>query len=324
MTTYAEQYAAAQEVLAEPAFIKQALPIAFVAEQAGMRLIAGEGRLHAICPFHPDTDPSFDIYPWGGGERFGCFACGAGGDVLDFIQRMWRLGFRDACEMGKRGVARMKALGWERPVLGAVFEWNEAAATEMYRRGGLGGLEEIVANKGWCFSPEHLSARWGCRSMGDQLLVPVWDETKALVGIKHRPLNGARSLISLPGSRLRTTLYGAHRGLRMDGYAMPGPVLLCEGESDAWTASWLLQDRHMNVLSLPAGCGAAPARLDLLRGRRVYIAFDGDDPGRMSAGRWKDALGDAATVLALPDGEDITSTTKAEPTWLAARLTEVE
>lgn len=313
-------YSAAQALLEEPAWLKVQLPIAFVAEQAGMRLVAGDGRIHAICPFHPDTDPSFDIYPWGAGERFGCFSCGAGGDVLDFIQKMWGLGFRDACEMGKRGVARMKALGWDRPVLGAVFEWNEAAATEMHRRGGLGGLDEIIANKGWCFPAEHLTATWGCRSMGDQLLVPVWDETKALVGLKHRPLNGARSLISLPGSRLRTTLYGAQQPLRP-------AVVLCEGESDAWTASWLLRDwENFTVLSLPAGCGAAPGRLDLLSGRKVLLCFDGDEAGKMATARWRDALANSredVRCLWTPAGEDLTSITKAEPTWLAARLTEM-
>lgn len=237
--------------------------------------------------------------------------------MLDFVQHMSGVKFREACEICLRGIDRMKALGWERPVLGAVFEWNEAAATEMYRRGGLGGLEEIVANKGWCFPAEHLTATWGCRSMGDQLLVPVWDEHRSLVGLKHRPLNGARSLMSLPGSRLRTTLYGAHR-VDVDN------ILLVEGESDAWTASWLLRDRAICVLSLPAGCGAAPARLDLLTGRRVTLAFDGDDPGRMSAARWFAALDSSCIrpcdILDLPNGEDITSISRTDPTWLASKL----
>lgn len=312
----AAQYAQAQAMLDEPAWIKVQLPIAFVAEQAGVRLVQGEGRLHGICPFHPDKDPSFDIYPWGGGERFGCFACGAGGDVLDFIQRMWLLGFREACEMAKRGIERMKALGWERPVLGGQFEWSESAATELWRCSSTVGLEEIIDAKGWCFPASHLTATWGCRAQGAELIVPVWDESKAMVGLKHRPLNGARSLMSLPGSRLRTTLYGAHLA-RWDR------VLLTEGESDAWTASWLLRNTGVAVLSLPAGAGAAPTRLDLLRGRSVYIAFDGDDAGAMSAFRWFEAVasvGASAVVLDLPKGEDITSVSRNEPTWLPSRM----
>lgn len=313
---YAAQYAEAQALLDEPSYIKAALPIAFVAEQAGVRLVQGEGRLHGICPFHPDKDPSFDIYPWGAGERFGCFACGAGGDVLDFIQRMWLLGFRDACEMAKRGIERMKALGWERPVLGGQFEWNEQAATELWRCSSIVGLEEIIAAKGWCFPAEHLTATWGCRAQGAELIVPVWDENKAMVGLKHRPLNGQRSLISLPGSRLRTTLYGAHQ-------PRWGQVLLTEGESDAWTASWLLRNKGMACLSLPAGAGAAPARLDLLRGREVVIAFDGDEAGRLSAARWFAALDSSCIrgdILDLPQGQDITSMTAQEPSWLLDQL----
>lgn len=46
------------------------------------------------CPFHADRTPSLRIY-----ERdFYCFGCGEGGDVLDFMQRMEDLSFREAFE----------------------------------------------------------------------------------------------------------------------------------------------------------------------------------------------------------------------------------
>ncbi len=317
---YAEQYSQAQALLDQPGHIKAHLPVAFVMEQYGIQLSAGEGRLHGVCPFHADHDPSMDVYPWGAGERWGCFACGAGGDVLDFVQKMSGVGFREACEICLRGIDRMKALGWQKPALTAQFEWNEAAATELWRCASTGGLEEIVVAKGWCFPASHLTATWGCRAQGSELLVPVWDEHKNMVGLKHRPLNGSRSLISLPGSRLRTTLYGAHLLRPADSHNHL--TLVVEGESDAWTASWLLRGTPWSVLGLPAGAGASPTRLDLFAGRAPILALDGDDAGRLSAGRWKDALGPFAVVLDLPDGDDITSVEKAEPGWLKGRLEE--
>lgn len=314
-------YTEAEAMLAEPAWIKVQLPIAYVAEKAGVMLVAGEGRLHGLCPFHQDSNPSFDIYPWGGGERFGCFSCGAGGDVLDFIMLRWGHGFREACEMAKRGIIALKAEGWDRPVLAGRFDWNEEAAKDLLQRAepAPDRLMQIIEAKRWKFPSTFLFARWGVRAQGKEMLVPVWDEGGALVAIKHRPLSGARSLISLPGSRLRSTLYGAHL-LRPDHRV----VILTEGESDAWTADWITRSLgDVAVLSLPAGAGAAPCRLDLLTDRIVYVAFDGDDAGRMSAARWFAALDSRCIrgdILDLPDGQDITSITAAEPTWLASKL----
>lgn len=40
----------------------------------------------ALCQFHADKDPSMTIFRGRDGiQRFRCFACGAGGDVIDFI-----------------------------------------------------------------------------------------------------------------------------------------------------------------------------------------------------------------------------------------------
>ena len=48
----------------------------------------------ALCPFHQDRMPSMHVYD---GERgWWCFACGDGGDVIDFTMRFFRLPFRDA------------------------------------------------------------------------------------------------------------------------------------------------------------------------------------------------------------------------------------
>lgn len=47
-----------------------------------------------LCPFHPDTNPSFSVSP----ERqiYKCFGCGVGGDVFDFIQRIENCTFDEA------------------------------------------------------------------------------------------------------------------------------------------------------------------------------------------------------------------------------------
>lgn len=39
------------------------------------------------CPFHAERTPSLKIYP----DRYKCFGCGAGGDVIDFVSRLHNL-----------------------------------------------------------------------------------------------------------------------------------------------------------------------------------------------------------------------------------------
>jgi hypothetical protein len=48
----------------------------------------------ARCPFHPDTDPSFVVYP----DNFFCWGCHAHGDVFDFLVLKLGLTWKEAAE----------------------------------------------------------------------------------------------------------------------------------------------------------------------------------------------------------------------------------
>ena len=45
------------------------------------------------CPFHADRNPSMKV-----DSRFHCFGCGADGDVIDFIAKLFQLSLRKAAE----------------------------------------------------------------------------------------------------------------------------------------------------------------------------------------------------------------------------------
>ena len=63
-------------------------------EAAGVRL-SGRGRVRqGVCPFHEEAEGSFTVYS--DSQRFYCFGCGLGGDVLDFIQRIENLSLPEA------------------------------------------------------------------------------------------------------------------------------------------------------------------------------------------------------------------------------------
>ncbi|MHB8068507.1 MAG: DNA primase [Desulfobaccales bacterium] len=71
-------------------------------------------NLLGLCPFHPDTAPSFTVSPDKG--IFHCFGCGAGGNVFSFLMQHQRLSFPEAVqELARRyGITiTMKDLGPE-------------------------------------------------------------------------------------------------------------------------------------------------------------------------------------------------------------------
>ena len=47
----------------------------------------------AVCPFHNDRTPSMKV-----DKRFHCFGCGADGDVIDFVAKLYGLGTKKAAE----------------------------------------------------------------------------------------------------------------------------------------------------------------------------------------------------------------------------------
>jgi DNA primase len=53
--------------------------------------------LVGLCPFHNEKTPSFHVHPDRG--FFKCFGCGAGGDVISFMQRREGVPFADAMRM---------------------------------------------------------------------------------------------------------------------------------------------------------------------------------------------------------------------------------
>ena len=66
--------------------LKARNPLGDAVEAAGIAL-RGKGRVRqGVCPFHKEGEGSFTVYA--DSEKFYCFGCGAGGDVLDFVQRM--------------------------------------------------------------------------------------------------------------------------------------------------------------------------------------------------------------------------------------------
>ena len=71
--------------------------LATIIQAAGIELRpAGGGRLKGLCPFHSEKTASFIVFR--DTQRFHCFGCGVGGDLIDFVMQRRGLSFPEALE----------------------------------------------------------------------------------------------------------------------------------------------------------------------------------------------------------------------------------
>lgn len=70
--------------------LRERLSIRQALEDRGVVLRPAGRSLRALCPFHAEDRPSFNVSasPHDGIERFRCFGCGARGDVFDLVQML--------------------------------------------------------------------------------------------------------------------------------------------------------------------------------------------------------------------------------------------
>ena len=73
------------------ASVKQAVKLRDAAAQYGIT-VQRSGMI--VCPFHDDKDPSMKLND----DYYYCFGCGATGDVIDFVARLFQISTKEAAE----------------------------------------------------------------------------------------------------------------------------------------------------------------------------------------------------------------------------------
>ena len=308
--------------------LKARHPLAEVVEAAGVKL-RGRGRVRqGVCPFHDEAEPSFTVY--GDSERWYCFGCGLGGDVLDFIQRIEGLtlpeairrldvgGHRPVSETAPRPVptrrpkaaplpprdptlltaaARFYAGQLRRNPAGQEYLASRGVGLDAATRLGLGyspgsGLRETLAARG--FSEKRLEESGLFMERGAERLagmVVVPEVSGGLVRwLKGRAVD--------PETKPRFQALPGPKPVFGLGRLGPAPpwAVVAEGVFDWLTvAQW----------GLPA-CAALGTQgvervASALRGcPRVFLAFDNDDAGREATERLLTLLGRRAAAVTLP------------------------
>lgn len=137
----------------------------------------------------------------------------------------------------------------------------------------------------------------GHERMRGRLAIPSLGKDDAVSGMRFRSLDGSEpKVLGLPGVDLR--LFNV-RALHLAGES----IWICEGETDVMS----LTECGLHAVGFPGVKSLKPHHVRLFAGySRVYVAGDGDEPGREFAQKLSREI-DTSIVVPMPDGADCNS-----------------
>ena len=309
------------------AALKERHPLGDVVAAAGVRL-RGRGRVRqGVCPFHEEAEGSFTVYA--DSQRWYCFGCGEGGDVLDFVRRT-------------EGLSLPEAIGWLDASPPTTAPVRHTARARRHREAVAPPDPALLTAAARYYaralrhSPE---ARAYLASRGVGL------DTALRLGLGHAPGRGLREalasagfadgrvresglflersrerfagMVTVPeiaGGRVRWLAGRAtdpERSPRFQAPPGPKPVLGLGrlGQAPPWAVvaegifDWLV----LSEWGLPACAALGTQGMErvaaALRGcPRVFLAFDDDKAGREATAALGSLLGRRAAPVTLPAG----------------------
>jgi DNA primase len=113
--------------------LKSSVDIVKTIQSYGVKLkrAGSTGRYMGLCPFHTEKTPSFNVNATM--QRYKCFGCGVGGDVLNFVMELERISFFEALKLlaETNGIVMPKReySDPDSKLRGALFEMHEIAAS---------------------------------------------------------------------------------------------------------------------------------------------------------------------------------------------------
>jgi DNA primase len=308
------------------AALKERHPLGEVVEASGVPL-RGRGRVRqGVCPFHDEREGSFTVY--GDTERWYCFGCGEGGDVLDFVQRIEDLSLPEA----------MRRLDASPPTIAPVRHTTRGRQDRIPVAPPDPALLTAAARyyAGELRSRPEARAYLASRGVGM--------DTAARLGLGYAPGAGLRAALAsagFPGERFTTSGLFTGHGERFAGMVVvpaiaggrvrwlagraigPGrsprfqslprskPVLGLGrlGSAPPWAvvAEGLFDWLVLSEWGLPACAALGTQGMERIAAAlggcpRVFLAFDHDDAGREASERLAGLLGPRVAVVCLPEG----------------------
>ncbi len=306
--------------------LKARHPLGDTVEAAGVRL-RGKGRVRqGVCPFHDEGEGSFTVYA--DSERFYCFGCGEGGDVLDFVRRAENLSLPDAIrhldEDAYPSVSR--PVPAQRQKAAPLPPRDPAllkAAARFYARqlGSSPAARRYLASRGVRLEA---AARLGLGySPGNRLRQSLESVGFSEARIRNSRLFTDRGSERFAGMVVVPDVSGGlvrwlagrtvHPSVKPRFQALPGPKPVLGlgrlGPTPAWTVltegvfDWLAVAQWGFPACAALGTQGVERIASALRGcPRVFLVFDNDDAGREATERLASLLGRRSAPVTLPEG----------------------
>jgi DNA primase len=315
-------------------------PVADVLARSGVELRPMGRALVGRCPFHTDGGrPNLYVYPES--QRWWCYRCGVGGDVIDYMRRRENLTFADACQrlsgvsvhpvqtLQTRPESRERR--WDRLTLEeqvvmntacALYQhtlWREPRALTYLRERGIPDWVSRECALGYSDGHSleaYLRRRSGLRTAQELGLLrrpgasdgarPVGEHFAGRIVVPE--LRGGQCIWFIgripqddPDRPKYLALGGERPVLGLERAAGQRQVFLCEGVFDYMTAV----SWKLPAFS-PCGTHLPAERLGFLaRAEVIYGVLDGDAAGSQAAARFHHQIGSRWQLLHLPEGCDL-------------------
>jgi DNA primase len=267
--------------------VKSAVSMRLVLEDYGVLeklRRSGREQYRGRCPIHRgEGRDAFHAHL--GKNIFHCFACGAGGNVLDLVAELEQCPAREAAlRLQRRYMAGALAPGARQPELGEgklVTEKREGNPVLPFSLPGLVAEHPYVCGRGLSretASRFEIGYHAGPGIMTGRLAIPIYDEHGRLVAYCGRSVAAELPRYKFPaGFRKSAVLFNYHRAAGGSDCS----VVVVEGFFDC------MRVHQAGVASVVALMGAALSRqqADLLAGRfaEIVLMLDGDSAGQAGA-----------------------------------------
>jgi DNA primase len=316
--------------------LKRDHPIEEMVERYGVELHTGGRTLLGRCPFHDDGGrPNLHVYP--STQSWYCYRCSIGGDVINFVERIEGVGFREAVmrltgegphtpHVSRRLRGRTTPRACRRPAW-EPDEWAcLAAAAELYHNRLLTDEAALAYLRGRGLNRDIIDrCRLGCAA-GYELVnhlrwrrIPI--QAAMRIGLLRNDSSeflGGR--IVVPEIRGGQPMWLIGRTIDPDDsrpkyLGLPGPKPLLGWETAKDSAEVFLVEGVFDWLTLlnwgyPAlalvGTNVRPTALKaLMRFERVFLLLDSDEAGQAAAETLARTLRSRAKTVRLPGVKDV-------------------
>ena len=324
----------------DPERVRREHPVADLITRSGVELRPAGRALVGRCPFHADGGrPNLYVYPES--QRWWCYRCGIGGDVIDYMRRRENLTFAEACQRlsgaaslpsrAPEAHSQKRERRWDRLTLeeqvvmniaSTVYQhclWRAPSMLTYLRERGI--PDRVIRECALGYADGHSLEAYLRRRSGLR--------TAQELGLLRKPgaRDGARPLsehlagrVVVPEIRGGQCIWFIGRAMQDNSdrpkyLALGGerPVLgyeraagqcqvfLCEGVFDYLAAV----SWKLPAFS-PCGTHLPAERLGFLaRADVIYGVLDGDAAGSEAAQRFAQIMGKRWRALPLPDGCDL-------------------